>query len=74
MAADGTPRLWFEVDSDRDPIAGHMHVGDEPRRSFGCWLELVALIEQTRAGSPAAVSAARDQQGPSARADDQEER
>ncbi len=24
MATDGTPRLWFEVDSDRDPIAGHM--------------------------------------------------
>ena len=49
MPADETPRLWFELDTERDPIGGRMHVGAHPPRTFDSWLELVALIEQTRA-------------------------
>ena len=49
MPTKWTPRLWFEVDAERDPIAGQMHAIGEPPRSFDSWLELVALIEQTRA-------------------------
>lgn len=49
MPTNECPGLWFEVDPDRDPIAGHMHVSGEPTRPFHSWLELVALIEQTRA-------------------------
>ncbi len=49
MPTDECPQLWFEVDPDRDPIAGHMHAGAEPRRPFDSWLELVALIEEARA-------------------------
>lgn len=49
MPTEGPPRLWFEIDTACHPIGGHMHVGGEPPRSFDSWLELVALIEQTRA-------------------------
>ena len=52
MPTAGTPRLWFEVDADRDPIAGQMHIYGEHPRSFEGWLELVALIEQTRSPEP----------------------
>ncbi len=49
MPTEGTPRLWFEVDTGRDPIAGQMHAIGEPPQPFHSWLELVALIEQMRA-------------------------
>ncbi len=49
MPPEGFPRLWFEVDPVRDPIAGQMHAGAGPTRPFHNWLELAALIEQTRA-------------------------
>lgn len=51
MPSDEPPQLWFEVDPDRDPIAGYMHLGGEPTRAFDSWLELVALIEQKRAAN-----------------------
>ncbi len=65
MPTEGPRRPWFEVDPHCEPIAGRMHVGGEPPHSFTSWLELIALIEQTRA--PAAAARGARRQGPSPR-------
>ncbi len=52
MPTEEPPRLWFELSTGSDPIAGQMHADGNPSRSFHSWLELVALIEEMRAERP----------------------
>lgn len=52
MPTQKPSRLWFELNSGSDPIDGQMHADDNPSRPFHSWLELVALIEETRAQRP----------------------
>lgn len=52
MPTQEPSRLWFELNTGSDPIAGQMHADGNPSRSFHSWLELVALIEETRAKRP----------------------
>lgn len=49
MPSQASPRVWFEIDTECDPIGGWMHVDDQAPCSFDSWLALVALIEQARA-------------------------
>lgn len=49
MPSQASPRVWFALDTECDPIAGQMHIDDQAPCSFDSWLELVALIEQARA-------------------------
>ena len=52
MPTQEPSRLWFELNPGSDPIEGQMHADGNPSRPFHSWLELVALIEETRAERP----------------------
>jgi hypothetical protein len=50
MPSPSLARVWFEIDWDSDPIGGRVYVTGAPVRPFSGWLELIALIEETRSG------------------------
>jgi hypothetical protein len=38
-------RVWIELDPDAGSIAGSVHRGNDPVRTFAGWLELAALLD-----------------------------
>jgi hypothetical protein len=48
ISQDPGDRVWIEVTSTVDPIAGEVHDGDAPPRQFRGWVELMALLDSLR--------------------------